>query len=69
MKKKSFFAGISAILSGVLLVLFAQESSVVVKIVSSQKPTIAVPDFRGSGAAQSLMGAFNETLFNDLSRK
>lgn len=66
MKKKSLFAGIFAILSGVLLVLFAQESSVVVKIVSSQKPVIAVPDFRGSGGAQSLMSAFNETLFNDL---
>ncbi len=27
---------------------------------------MAVPDFRGSGASQSFMGAFNETLFSDL---
>jgi TolB protein len=27
---------------------------------------MAVPDFRGSGAAQGFMGAFNETLFGDL---
>src|ERR1700730_7906978 len=66
MKKKSFFIGIFVILSGILLVLFAQESSVVIKIESSQKPVIAVPDFRGSGAAQSVMDAFNQTLFNDL---
>src|SRR5436305_12719466 len=66
MKKNIFLIAIFTILSGVLLVLLGQESSVVVKIVSSQKPTIAIPDFRGSGAAQSPMGAFNETLFNDL---
>lgn len=66
MKKNIFLITIFTILSGVLLVLFAQESSVVVKIVSSQKPTIALPDFRGSGAAQSFMGPFNQTLFNDL---
>src|SRR5580704_4810554 len=29
-------------------------------------PTIAVPDFRGSGDAQKFMGVFNSTLFNDL---
>ena len=31
-----------------------------------EKPTIAVPDFRGSGDAQKFMGVFNSTLFNDL---
>ena len=30
------------------------------------KPAIAVTDFRGSGAAQPLMGTFNSTLFSDL---
>jgi TolB protein len=33
----------------------------------AEKPTIAVPDLRGSGDAQQFMGAFNSTLFNDLS--
>jgi TolB protein len=32
-----------------------------------EKPNIAVPDFRGSGDAQPFMGAFNSTLFSDLS--
>jgi TolB protein len=35
-------------------------------IKTGEKPTIAVPDFRGSGGAQQLMGVFNSTLFNDL---
>jgi TolB protein len=30
------------------------------------KPALAVTDIRGSGAAQPLMNAFNETLYNDL---
>jgi len=29
--------------------------------------TIAIPDFRGSGAAQNWMGAFNQTLWSDIS--
>ena len=33
---------------------------------SGQKPTIAVPDLRGSGDAQKFMGVFNSTLFGDL---
>jgi TolB protein len=31
-----------------------------------EKPAIAVPDFRGAGAAQGLMATFNQTLFSDL---
>ncbi len=33
---------------------------------NGEKPSIAVPDFRGSGDAQNFMGVFNSTLFNDL---
>lgn len=66
MKKISLGLIFLVILSGILLVLYAQEGSVVIKIVGSQKPVIAVPDLRGSGAAAPLMGAFNETLFGDL---
>ncbi len=33
---------------------------------NAAKPTIAVPDFRGSGPAQSFMGTFNQTLFSQL---
>src|SRR5579863_8439677 len=31
-----------------------------------EKPSIAVPDFRGSGDAQKFMDVFNRTLFHDL---
>jgi TolB protein len=34
---------------------------------TGEKPSIAVPDFRGSGDAQKFMGVLNSTLFNDLS--
>ncbi|HEY2573225.1 MAG TPA: hypothetical protein VGH65_04120, partial [Verrucomicrobiaceae bacterium] len=35
-------------------------------VAKGQKTNIAVPDFRGSGNAQGLMGVFNLTLWNDL---
>lgn len=38
----------------------------VIKITGGEKPSIAVPDFRGSGSAQPLMDAFNRTLFTEL---
>ena len=37
------------------------------KITAGDKARIAVPDFRGKGAAQPLMNTFNETVWNDLS--
>src|ERR1700677_774799 len=64
MKRVIWFA---AAFAGVLLALAAQQSDVQIKIISSgERPAIAVPDLRGSGAAQPLMNAFNETLYNDL---
>src|SRR5579872_2731460 len=56
----------SAILFCVLAAAVAQESSVIIKLIGSQKPKMAVPDIRGSGAAQNFMGAFNQTLYSDL---
>jgi TolB protein len=35
-------------------------------ITGGEKPSIAVPDFRGSGSAQPLMDSFNRTLFTEL---
>src|SRR6266478_518352 len=66
MNKKSWFAATFAVLFGIIAFVWAQEGSVVIKIVGSQRPAIAVPDLRGSGAAQNFMGAFNDTLFSDL---
>lgn len=54
----------------VLLILIRQDSSAQDfkgKIVSEPTVAIAIPDLRGSGAAQNLMSAFNETLWGDIS--
>jgi TolB protein len=66
MKKTTWFTLTFAVLFGIIAFVWAQEGSVVIKIVGSQRPAIAVPDLRGSGTAQNFMGAFNETLFSDL---
>ncbi len=46
--------------------LWAQERATIKVPGQGQKPTIAVPDFRGSGSAQPLMDAFNRTLWSEL---
>jgi TolB protein len=63
MKRAFWFA---AAFAAILLALAAQQSDVVIKLEGEARPAIAVPDFRGGGAAQPLMNAFNETLYNDL---
>jgi TolB protein len=57
---------LTAAFAAILLALAAQQSDIRVIIQGSARPAIAVPDLRGSGAAQPLMNAFNETLYNDL---
>jgi len=57
---------LAAAFTGMLLVLAAQQSDVIIKLQGGARPAIATPDLRGSGAAQPLMNAFNETLYNDL---
>jgi TolB protein len=63
MKRALWFA---AAFAALLVVLAAQQSDVVIPLLDTGRPRIAVPDLRGSGAAQPLMNAFNETLYNDL---
>lgn len=63
MKRAFWFA---AAFAGMLLVLAAQQSDVIIKLTQGERPAMAVPDLRGSGAAQPLMNAFNQTLYNDL---
>ena len=47
-----------------LLILTAQDIRVIVN--KDTQRAIAIPDLRGSGAAQNLMGAFNQTLGSDI---
>ena len=63
MKRIIFF---SSVLLGIAVFTGAQQINAPV-VKTGEKPSIAVPDFRGSGDAQNFMGAFNSTLFNDLS--
>jgi TolB protein len=55
-----------AVLTGLLAALAGQQSDISGTVISGARPRIAVPDLRGSGAAQPLMNAFNEVLYNDL---
>ena len=63
MKRAFWFA---AAFAGIILALAAQQSDVIIKLTQGDRPAIALPDLRGSGAAQPLMNAFNATLYNDL---
>jgi TolB protein len=63
MKRALWF---TAGLVGLPLALAAQQSDIYGRVVNGDRPAIAIPDLRGSGAAQPLMNAFNETLYNDL---
>lgn len=64
MNKKIHFAAFCTLAA--VLVMTAQQSDILIKITGGQRASIAVPDFRGTGAAQAHMDAFNETLFSDL---
>jgi len=46
--------------------LAAQQSNVRIFIEKGERPVMAIPDFRGSGATAGLTAPFNETLWNDI---
>jgi len=64
MKKRVVLAVLGV--AGIWLIQAAQQTDAIIKITQGERPGIAVPDFRGAGAAQGVMAAFNETLFRDL---
>lgn len=64
MTKRTVWIGLC--LAAAVLLLAAQESDVIIKIVSGERAAIAVPDFRGAGDAQQYMNVFNQTLWSDL---
>lgn len=53
-------------LMGLAVLAVAQQSDIFIQITKQERATIALPDFRGSGQAQDVMGAFNSTLFSEL---
>jgi TolB protein len=60
------FGAIGLGLTAVLAVVFAQQADIQGKITGGARPLMAIPDLRGSGPAQPLMGAFNQTLWSDV---
>ena len=56
----------AGLIAGLIAILPAQQPDAIYTISGGDRPKIAIPDLRGSGAAQPLMNAFNETLYNDL---
>ncbi len=56
----------TAVAAILCVVVFAQQSDIVSKIVGGALPAIAIADMRGSGAAQEQMGTFNQTLFTEI---
>ncbi len=64
MKRATLAVWVAAL--GAAVWTLAQQSDVVIRLMQGERAAIAVPDFRGAGAAQPLMTAFNETLFGDL---
>jgi len=59
---------IASLAAAGLLVMAAQQSTYDLgTITKGERPVLAVPDLRGTAEAQSLMGAFNQTLWSDVS--
>ena len=54
-----------SIVTGLSALLWPQQATIDIHG-HGQKPVIAVPDFRGAGAAQANMAVFNQTLFSQL---
>lgn len=48
------------------LVAPSQQSDILVKLTGGQVPVIAITDMRGTGDAQTNMGVFNRTLFDEI---
>ncbi|HUQ95992.1 MAG TPA: hypothetical protein VM120_30215 [Bryobacteraceae bacterium] len=61
MKKTLIFG-----LFSVALLTLAQQADISVGILGGERAVIAIPEFRGSGEAQKFMGAFNETLNDEI---
>jgi TolB protein len=60
-------AWIAVMLAGTFALLTAQDKAIIdINKPGTQKPRIAIPEFRGAGAAQTFMPAFNETLRGDI---
>ena len=46
----------------------SQQSDITIKLTAEAKQTIALPDFRGAGAAAQFVDVFNKTVFDDIER-
>ena len=59
---------LAAILSAACLLLAAQDRDIVVNLSKGiDRPSLALPDFRGAGDSQPLMKVFNDALWSEIS--
>ncbi len=63
--KRAIVATAAALL-GASAYLIAQQPDIFGRVKGGESPTIAIPDFRGSGGAEQFMGVFNSTLWNEI---
>jgi TolB protein len=64
--RRQFFRMPAGLAAAALLLAAQENPDVIIKLAKGERAAIAVPDLRGSGDAQQYMGAFNQTLWNDL---
>jgi len=57
---------VTASLAAAAVVVGSQQSDLLIKLTQGERAAIAVPDFRGAGAAAPLMSVLNGTLFSEL---
>ena len=57
---------VPAIAAGAMLLLGQQPTYNIGEVSKEGRPTIAMPDLRGTGEAQALMPSFNQTLWADV---
>lgn len=63
---KKFICTLLMALAGSAVFLHSQDRIVIELLGQGGKGAMAVPDFRGAGAAQNFMGTFNQTLWTEL---
>lgn len=68
MTKRRLWIGLLSLTALTIGLIAQQQSDVKIEIVNTQRIALAVPDFRGAGAAQQFMYVFNQTLWQDLNQ-
>ncbi len=66
MKRTFLLLASIAAVAGTMLVIAQQRPDIDINVLKGDRPVIAIPDFRGTGAAAPFMTAFNQTLYEEI---